>query len=347
MRMRLLDLATRAGILHLAALAGLSWVAAGCGSTPRTVAGPEEQASPERGVPAAALPYEILRARGGQELSEAELLGELSRTRAVCIGESHPNPHHHWAQLTLLERLLDQNQAAGVDTALGMEMFQRPFQGVLDDYAAGRIDDAALLARSGWEQRWGYDWALYSPMVHLAVARGAALLALNLENELRRKVSSDGFESLSPADREKIPEMDLHDQGHRAWWDDVMASLGGGHPVAHGKSGEASDGEEPSEEEEAERRERAERMYSIQVLWDETMADTAAAWLSAGARRQVVILAGNGHCHDSGIVTRLARRGAEPAVSIRPHIDTGDGGLAALLARPENDYLFVMRLPAR
>src|SRR5690606_8109422 len=109
--------------------------------------------------------------------------------------------------------------------ALGMEMFQRPFQGVLDDFAAGRIDEAALLARAGWKERWGYDFGLYRPMVTLAVERGMALLGLNVSKELRKKYARGGMEGLTPDERSRMPDMDLDDQAHKAWFDGVMAEI--------------------------------------------------------------------------------------------------------------------------
>ena len=62
----------------------------------------------------------------------------------MCVGEEHPNPHHHWLQLHVVRELI-QRLPRGARLALAMEMFQRPFQGVLDDYAARRIDAAALI----------------------------------------------------------------------------------------------------------------------------------------------------------------------------------------------------------
>jgi len=346
-------------------------LAAGCGGAARTGArGPSEA----RGVEAAALPFRMLRARGGQEITWDAFLAELDGAAAVCVGENHRNPHDHWAQLHLLDQLTARNRKAGVATALGMEMFQRPFQGVLDDFAAGRIDEAALLSRSGWKDRWGFDWALYRPMVVLARDRGATLLALNIPRELTKKVSRRGIDKLTPADRGRLPEMVLDDAEHRAWWDSIMEGLGGG----HGQSGSSADGEEGEEEGDGDEGKKAggkkakgkaeegdaarlaadnaagERVYAAQVLWDESMAERASTWLRAdktgaggGRRRQIVIVAGNGHCHESAIVRRIERRGIAAAVSVRPIIDAGDGEVAALLAAPENDYLFVMTPPTR
>src|SRR5688500_13334817 len=169
-------------------------LAIGCGGTGgRRAAGP-------RGVEAAALPFQVLRARGGQLMAFDAFLAELVAADAVCIGEHHPNPHDHWAQLHILRAVSERTRAAGKVSALGMEMFQRPFQGVLADFASGRIDEAALLSRSAWDDRWGYDWSLYRPMVMLARERGVALLALNTERELTKKVSRKGLAAMPAED---------------------------------------------------------------------------------------------------------------------------------------------------
>ena len=363
-------------VLSTVAAAGLAACGGASSSGPRA---PGEV----RGVEAAALPYRVLRARGGQEISLPAFLAELARSPAVCLGESHRNPHDHWAQLHMIDKLTAQNGKAGVTTALGMEMFQRPFQGVLDDFAARRIDEAALLSRSGWKDRWGFDWALYRPLVLMARERGAALLAINIPRELTKKVSRRGIDKMEPSDRRQLPELVLDDADHRAWWDAIMEGMGGGHGHSRSQDGEEEEEDEEAPEksphkspdrssdkssgversphggkdaeedtEEADARAAAERIYAAQVLWDESMAESSSAWLlgkgaAAGSRRQIIILAGNGHCHESAIVRRIERRGVSGAVSVRPIIDDGEGGVAALLAAPENDYLFVMTPPGR
>jgi Haem-binding uptake, Tiki superfamily, ChaN len=381
------DRAIGARVSAFALCAALASALSACGGASSGAREPAQA----RGVEAADLPFRVLRARGGQEISWSSFLAELDRADAVCVGESHRNPHDHWAQLRLLQERTARNRKAGVATALGMEMFQRPFQGVLDDFAARRIDEGALLSRSGWKDRWGFEWSLYRPMVLLARDRGAVLLALNTPRELTKKVSRRGLDKLGASDRSKLPELVLDDADHRAWWDSMMEGLGGAHGHSSSddddESGEESDeeadphegtereGHAPADEpeqdggdesdggDEADADEKAagERIYAAQVLWDESMAEAASAWLKSGrgssaggagqpagaARRQIIILAGNGHCHESAIVRRIERRGAAAAVSVRPIIDDGEGNVAELLAAPENDYLFVMTPPRR
>ena len=302
---------------------------------------PVEPAAPggKPGIVAAALPYEVLD-RGGHAIEQAAFWSKLAASSAVCVGEEHPNPHHHWMQLEVVKHL-----AAAKGFAVGMEMVQRPFQGVLDDFAAKKIDDATFTSRAGWADRWGYPYELYSPILHVAIEAHASLLALNAAKELTKKVSHHGLDALTPEERAQIPELDLHVAAHRAWFDALMEDMGGGAAHAHHpapKDAEAKDGAEapampamPS----------IDQIYTVQVIWDETMADTGAKWLASHAGGHLVILAGNGHCHDSAIVGRLKRRGVGDAVSLRVVVDDGEGSVAEVLAKPMNDFVVVLKMP--
>ena len=318
---------------------------AACGGTyggapvdhPRTAAG----SASGGGIARAALPYQLVDARTGKSLDEAAFWGKLAAARAVCVGEDHQNPHHHWVQLHVVQELV-KRLPKGATLALAMEMFQRPFQGVLDEYAAHKIDAGQLRSRSGYADRWGYDYGFYGPTIDAAVAGGAQLLAANAVRELTKKVVHHGLESLTPEEKAQLPELVLDDAAHRAWFDGLMEDMGGGAAHGHHSEGSASphtaggDGDEmPS----------ADRVYTVQVIWDETMADTAAKWLAAHPSGHVIVLAGNGHCHDSAIVRRLQRRGVAPAVSIRSVIDDGEGAVAEVLAKPVNDFVVILQMP--
>lgn len=293
---------------------------------------------PKGGIAAAALPYQILDGRSGRQVEEAAVWSRLARARAICIGEEHPNPHHHWVQLHAVKTIAT---LVGKDRklALGLEMIQRPFQGVVDDYVAKRIDTKALVSRVGWDERWGYSFDLYGPTIDAAIAAGGNVLALNVAQELRKKISKQGLDALTPDERAQVPELKLDDAQHRAWWDALMASMSEGpHGAPHGNP------HEPPEGGVAPKMPTMDDIYRIQVLWDETMADTGAKWLAANPKGHLVIIAGNGHCHDSAIVNRMKRRGIADVVSIRPVIDK-DGEVASVLAKPMNDYVVVLQIP--
>jgi uncharacterized iron-regulated protein len=294
----------------------------------------------QHGVEAAGLPYHVLD-RAGHQLDEAAFWASVERARVVCVGEEHPNPHHHWVQLQVVRHVAPKWR----QLVLGMEMFQRPFQGVLDDYAAHRISADALRTRAGWAERWGYDWSLYAPIIDSAVGSHAALLALNAPKELTKKVVHHGLESLTPDERAQVPQLDLQVAEHRAWFDALMEDMGGSE--AHSKSApkDVDPNAAPPAESEEDAMPSADRIYTVQVIWDETMAETTAKYLAAHPDAQAVILAGNGHCHDSAIVGRLKRRGIADVVSIRAVLDDGDDAVASAVAKPMNDFLVVLELP--
>jgi uncharacterized iron-regulated protein len=300
---------------------------------------PAAQPARKKGIESAALPYSILD-RSGHQVPAATFWNAVAASRVVCVGEDHPNPHHHWFQLEVVSQLVAHKHAARL--ALGMEMFQRPFQAVLDDYAAKRIDDAALISRSGWEDRWGYDFGFYGPTMAKAMAAGAALVALNASKELTKKVVHKGLEALTPDERRQVPELVLDDKAHRAWFDQTMDDMGGSE--AHGSAKEPSADDKQQKADKPTGMPSAERIYTAQVLWDETMADGAARWSKAAPNGTMVVLAGNGHCHDSAMVNRIKRRGVEKVISIRPVLDV-EGRVAEALAKPMNDYVVVLELP--
>jgi uncharacterized iron-regulated protein len=344
----------RPAVSVLAVAVALTAAAAGCGG--RYGGAPERPRPAGRGIEAAALPYQIVDARTGKSLDEAAFWDRLAAARAVCVGEEHPNPHHHWMQLHVVRELARRLPPQG-RLALALEMFQRPFQGVLDDYAAHRIDAAQLRSRSGYEARWGYDFGFYGPTIDAAVGRGAQLLAANAAKELTKKVVRQGLESLTAEEKAQLPQLVLDDRTHRAWFDALMEDMGGSaaHSQRKSKDGEARADAKPAPQHadddgdgdsSAREMPSADRVYTVQVIWDETMADTAARWLAANPGGRVVVLAGNGHCHDSAIVARLKRRGVADTVSVRGVIDDGEGAVGDALARPINDFLVVMQMPA-
>ena len=263
-----------------------------------------------------------LRMADGSSLSQQALLDELGQADLVCVGEQHSSPEHHFAQLAVLEALLTRAPAAGRQLGLGLEAFQRFSQGALDAYTDGDIDETALLERSEYAARWGFDFSLYRPLLERARSAGLSLVALNAPRELTRKIARSGLDALSVAERRELPRLDLGDSAHRAAFDAMMRE----HP---------SNGLD------------LDRFYAAQVVWDETMAETAARWLSSsdGRARQLLVAAGLGHCHGSAIASRVRRRAALAVVSVRPVVldsaPTDDRALLAAAKVDVDDHLSV------
>ena len=244
-------------------------------------------------VAQAALPLNGFRYEDGRALSRKELLIELASFNAICLGENHDSAHHHFGQFSILKGLIELSAMNGRSLGLGLEMLPRSAQPALDAYLAGQTNEAEMLSQSRWSERWGYDYALYRPLVESAVNAGLELRALNVARELTRRVAKEGIGSLNEKELAALPELDFGSTSHKKWFRSQMAR----HPAPHSA---------------------LDNMYAAQVLWDETMAESGAKWLQRQApARQMVILAGHGHCRKDAIADRLRRRGVPQVASVR------------------------------
>lgn len=217
----------------------------------------------------------------GDEHAFPGLVEKISKRRVIYIGETHNRYDHHLNQLAVIRGLHDR----GVDFAIGLELFQRPFQQYLDKYIAGEISEKILLKRSGYYKHWGYDFRLYRPILEYARDNGIEMVALNAPSELVDQVSDNGFDGLSQEWRSQLPEMQVTaDASYKRRLQRVFAM----HPHSD---------------------KQFDKFLQVQILWDEYMADSAASYLREHPDRQLVVLAGSGHVAvDSGIPQRVQRR---------------------------------------
>ncbi|AGA90267.1 uncharacterized iron-regulated protein [Thioflavicoccus mobilis 8321] len=213
----------------------------------------------------------------------ADTIARLADRRVIFVGERHDRYEDHLVQLAILEGL----QTRGKDLAIGMEAFQQPYQGHLDDYVAGRISEEEMLRRTQYFTRWRFDYRLYRRILRFAREHGVPVVALNLESELTDKVGDVGIEGLSAAERARLPQsMDRGDSAYRARLQTAFKA----HPML------------------AERKD-FEHFMEVQLLWDEGMAERAADYLEANPNKTLVVIAGAGHLeYGQGIPRRLLRR---------------------------------------
>ena len=242
-------------------------------------------------VPTAELEPGIYRVSDAVRLTEDQLWDELGDARFVLVGESHTSQADHAVQFRVLQALADRR-----DVALGMEMFQRPFQAALDAFVAGEIDEAQMLERTEWEERWGFGTDLYRPFWTFAREHGLPIVALNARRELTKRIAAVSIDGLTDEERAELPEVDLSSDRYRAWMRGVFAS--------HGSAMEPQ---------------KFERFFQAQVTWDETMADTAVRFAQQHPSRTMVLLLGRGHVErDFGVPSRIRRRSNGRVVSIVP-----------------------------
>src|SRR5206468_7729997 len=78
---------------------------------------------------------------------------KLAQKKIVYVGEEHDKFSHHQVQLEVLRGLYQQTPKL----AVGMEMFQRPFQKALDDYIAGAIRSEERRVGKECRSRWATE----------------------------------------------------------------------------------------------------------------------------------------------------------------------------------------------
>lgn len=129
--------------------------------------------------------------RSASWIGMPELLSQLAAHDVVFVGENHEQPEAHRLELALLQGLHQQRPR----TAVGLEMFERDVQAILDGYAAGSLGLAELMAQSRpWK---GYE-ADYHPLVEYARASALPVVATNVPRSLASQVAKGGLEALAP-----------------------------------------------------------------------------------------------------------------------------------------------------
>jgi len=248
--------------------------------------------TPEAIVRAQPEPRALVDGATGQSIDLESFLSVLRTKRVVYVGERHDEPADHGVQYAIL-RELHRDEAS---LAIGMEMFQVPFQEPLDQWSAGRIDETVLRRETEYDERWGYDFSMLRPILEYARSRGVEVVALNAPREIAFAVAQGGVASLDPELAATLPELDLEDVEHRAMFDS-----------------EFDIGEHGAEE-------TVEQYYQAQVVWDETMGARVAETLArSDGPAKMIVFAGRVHVQRGlGIPDRAAKRGAKPYAVVLP-----------------------------
>ena len=205
----------------------------------------------------------------------ADVMERVAGKQIIYVGENHNQFSHHVLELEVIKDL----HRRGKKIAIGMEMFQRPFQRTLDDYIEERIDERELLKRTQYFKRWGFDYNLYRSILQFARSEKIPVVALNMSQEIVDKVFKGGLDSLSEEDKKWVPpRMDFSDDAYKERLQKVF------------------------QEHEGFGAENFNFFFQAQILWDETMSESVDEFLKAQPTDQMVVLAGNGHlAYGSGI----------------------------------------------
>jgi uncharacterized iron-regulated protein len=222
--------------------------------------------------------------RSGKIVTTDDIAASAGDSQFVFLGEQHATTLHQAMEATIIKALVD----AGRNVTVGMEMFTRPKQDVLDLWSGGGLSELDFVQKSEWKTQWGYPYGFYRPVFETVRGNRLPLVALNVPREWVHAVGQGGYDALPTSAKLQLPsELFLGNQDHRRVFDALM----GGHSMA----GTSMD-----------------KMYAAQVLWDEAMADTALKYRTLkplAANDVFVVIAGAGHVmYDQGINYRIARR---------------------------------------
>lgn len=211
---------------------------------------------------------------GDRKLSFARFMEELERDRVVFVGEIHDRYDHHLNQLAILQGLHQKNSKL----AIGVEWFQQPFQAVIDEFLADKIDENELLRRTDYFDRWRYDYRMLRPIMEYAKANHLPVIALNTPAELTHKISRGGLQALNPDERAQLPAtITPPDESYRHRLEQVFAE----HTIDKA---------------------RLANFMLVQRVWDETMAQNINRFLQPRPDWHMVVFSGIGHItHGNGI----------------------------------------------
>jgi aminopeptidase N len=256
-------------------------------------------------------PNTIVELETGQVISLPELVERLADDRVVFIGEYHNHPQQHKNQLDLIKAL----HAQQPNLVVGLEIFDRDRQKLLDDWAEGRMDEKALKAAVLGRVLGGDTFMVYWPLLKWAGENQVKMLALNAPRKIVSRVAMQGLDALTPEEREQIAQ-DI-EIGPDEYRNRVETAF-------KGHTGHVN----------------LDNFFTAQVVWDETMSETLADYLQSneGQNMRAVVIAGNEHVFRGyGVPNRTYRRMNEPQTAILAPVTTDDETLTA----DDADYIWI------
>ncbi len=237
---------------------------------------------------------EIVHVHTGIKVTKAQLLDMIAGSRVIYVGETHDNMSAHQVQLEIIMGLAERFPGR---VAVGMEVFQRPYQEVMNRWSRGELSERDFLEKSQWYSHWGMDYRYYKAILDYIRERHIPLLALNASVDLVKSVRAHGLDGLSKTWQHQLPEIDFSDPHHRK----LVKAFYEAHPPTSAQS--------------------FETFYQVYTLWDETMAETVADYLATeeGRYKKMVVFAGGNHIRFGfGIPRRAFRRLPVPYSIILP-----------------------------
>ncbi|MGD8990399.1 MAG: ChaN family lipoprotein [Desulfobacterales bacterium] len=227
------------------------------------------------------------------ELPLSEAVADLKKGSIVLVGEHHGKVQHHKAQLAVIRALKE----AGVEVAIGLEMFRHESQPALDKWVAGEIDSQGF--EKIYYDNWNFPWQAYSMIFEYARERKIPMIGLNVPREITRKVSRNGFKSLSPEQKGQLAEVScVVDQQYMNY----IRQAFGGH--GHGQMNFIY-------------------FCEAQMVWDTAFAVYSLDYIKNHPNAVVVLLTGVGHAQKGAVPRQISIRSKAPYTVILPEVSGG------------------------
>ena len=224
-------------------------------------------------------PDTIILTKTGKSITFDQLMADLNRYQIIFVGENHTNSAHHAIQQKIIGAVFQNTPSMRV----GLEMFDRSYQEVLDLWSAGVLDEETFLRKVHWYANWQFDFGLYRDILGFIKENRIKIVALNIPFYIPGRIRVGGLDNLLDTDKQYLPkEIDTSNAAHRNYVEQVFNQ--------HHLRGNV----------------KFDDFYMVQCVWDEIMAESIAANLGGN---KIVVLAGNGHIqYKYGIPDRAFRR---------------------------------------
>jgi uncharacterized iron-regulated protein len=242
---------------------------------------------------------DVVRLKDRAAIPFDRMIGEVSKSRVIVIGETHDNQSHHDLQLKIVRTLRE----GGLPLAVGLEMFRAENQELLDNWWRWGMPTEQFEAL--YRENWGMPWLLYRDIFLYTRQKRIPLVGLNVPREIIAKVAREGYGSLTEAERKKLPPglTCTIDEEYRAFIRKTFTE----HAQASGRS--------------------FDHFCEAQMVWDTAMAIYALEYLDKNPGSRIVILAGSVHAWKRAIPRQIATMRPDVTVSVILPDPDGKAGL--------------------
>jgi len=234
---------------------------------------------------------DIVHLRTGVKMTKQQLISIIEGARIIYVAETHDNTNSHKVQLEILKALVERYPQR---IAVGLEMLKRSSQKAANQWTSGRLHEKELVRL--WMQDWGNDFEYYRSILRYIQAYKIALVALRAPDDWIAKTRNTESPDQLKEHQKNLPKMDFKDPYHRAHTRAIFRE----HPMG-GRD--------------------FETFYKVQVLWDESMAQSIVEYLQSehGRDKKMLIFAGSHHVqYGFGIPRRVFRRLPIPYTIVLP-----------------------------